>query len=210
MKEIKGLIKSMERVDKAMEDTCVKKYLELARLFKELKDLCKKQQIKISDALQQTNLPTSKLQRSIRIADVYQYLTSKNYKIPSYLAIVHYEDIFRIRNRYKDVPNEEKEIIIQSYLNDVKKKKQTDLHKEYLPSDTDQWKTHINEYISYLKSQFSKSSKSITLHADHYIIANKLYPIIYSHVREYQKLQKSIVQFITSLYCLDLVKSRRS
>jgi len=196
MRSVESIIKEMEKVDKSLEDASLKKYERLAKLDEELRQVAKENKIKLVDIYKNSLILKSKIDRARRIEKVKEYLSEKRINHPP-LGVAHYEDIFRIKNKWykQGDPNTAREEI-ELYLSQVEEVNQSELRKNFLPpkEKTAKEKTFI-EFIEFCKAQIGLREKSpvITSPADF----RKIAYVIHAATRQYAKELELLIKAIT-------------
>jgi len=196
MRSITTILKEMERVDRALEDSSLKKYEKIAELAEELEKVAKEEKRKISDIYKDTTVVKSKIDRAKRIKKVQTWLYEQQIQYER-LGIGHFEDIFRIKNKFYNMgcPDEAKEEA-ERYISMVNDIKQNILRKEFLPPrEKSSKEVAFQEFVEYLKYKLGLREKApiITKVSD----CRKIAFIVHNITRDDAKMVENLIKAIT-------------
>jgi len=196
MRSTKVILKEMERVDRMLEDSSLKKYQQMAELAAELEQAAKEEKRKLADIYKGTVLLKSKVDRAKRIKKVQEWLSEQHIQYDR-LGIGHFEDIFRLKNKYyaEGDPEYAKEEVIR-YISLVKDVKQNVLRKEFLPTkEKSNREIAFQEFMEYLKYKLGLREKPpvITKVAD----CKKIAFLVHQYTRDDAEQIKKLIKAIT-------------
>jgi len=203
-KEIEKLVNELERVDRSLEDSNIKKYLKIANLVKQIEAICKEEKITTRSVLQNCRVIDSKLQRAKRIAKTIEWMNSNQISVDG-LGVGHYEDIFRLRNKMKENEFEPTQIKakVMEYVKRAENEKQNLIRKEFLPSrEKTSKEVAFTEFIEFCKAQIGLREKSpvISRTADFRKIAYIIHTATRQYAKELELLVKSISVNVRNYY----------
>jgi len=196
MRSTNAIIKEMEKVDRMLEDSSLKKYHRIAELAIELEQAAKEEKRKLADVYKNTVLLKSKVDRAKRIRKVQEWLSEQQIKYDR-LGIGHFEDIFRIKNKFYNMgcPDEAK-AEAERYISLVEDVKQNTLRKEFLPPrEKSSKEVAFQEFIEFLKYKlgFREKAPVITRVAD----CKKIAFLVHQYTRDDAKQVEQLIRSIT-------------
>jgi len=196
MRSINTILKEMERIDRALEDSSLKKYERIAELAGELEQAAKEEKKKLKDIYKDTTVVKSKVDRAKRIQKIRQWLSEQKIQYDR-LGVGHFEDLFRIKNKWYSqgeigIAKEE----IQMYISQVEEINQVELRKHFLPpKEKTSREIAFAEFVEYLKYKLGFRDKApvITRVAD----CKKIAFLVHQYTRDDAEQVKKLVKAIT-------------